>query len=196
MAAPVKLSFKVYQGSTFSEVLRWESSRKIYRSITGVTQAAPCVLSSVGHGVPDGWRIKVTNVGGMTQLNSSDTYKIATKISADEIELNDINSVGYSAYTTGGIIEYNEPVNLTGFTARMQIREKITSAEVIKELTTANGGIVIDTANFTITLVISATDTALFTFSTAVYSLELVSSGGIVTPFANGVLTLVQEVTR
>lgn len=196
MASPAKLNFKVYQGSTFSEVLRWESSKKVYKAITGITQAAPCVITATSHGVPDGWRVKVTNVGGMTDINSADTYHIATKLTADTIELNSINSIGYKAYTSGGILEYNEPINLTGYTARMQIREKIDSVDVIDELTTVNGAITIDTTNYKINVVISAADTALYTFSTAVYSLELVSAGGVVTPFANGVLTLVKEVTR
>ncbi len=195
MANPAKISFKLYQGSTFAETLRWESSKKIYKSITGISQAAPCVVTSTGHGVPDGWRIKVTNAGGMKELNSSDTYYTATKLTDNTIELNAVNSLGYTAYTTGGVIEYNEPVNLTGYTARMQLREKIDSAEIIKELTTENGGIVIDTAKYKIDLIISAADTALFTFSSVVYSLEMVSTS-VVVPFANGTITLVKEVTR
>jgi len=191
---PVKLNFKVYQGSTFNEVLRWESSKKIYKAITAITSNAPCVVTAVGHGAPDGWRVKVTNVGGMKEINSVDDYKIATKLSADSIEFNDINSIGFSAYTSGGVIEYNQPVDLTGYTARMQIREKIDSDTVIKELTTENGGIVIDVINSKIILNISAADTELFTFNSAVYSIELVST--TVVPFATGTLTLVREVTR
>ncbi len=193
---PVKLGFKVYQGSTFSEVLRWESSKKVYKPITAITQAAPCVITSTAHGVPNGWRIKVTNVGGMVDINSTDTYHQATVLDANTVELNSVNSLGYKAYTTGGVIEYNEPVSLVGYTARMQIREKLDSTEVIKELTTENGGIVLDTADYKINLTISATDTASFTFSSAVYSLELVSSTNVVYPFVNGTLTLVKEVTR
>jgi hypothetical protein len=193
---PVKLNFKVYQGSTFNEVLRWESSKKIYKTITSITQAAPCVVTATAHGVPEGWRVKITNVGGMTDINSTENYIQATKLTVDTIELNSINSVGYKAYTTGGILEYNEPINLTGYTARMQIREKVDSTTIIKELTTENAGIVIDTANYKINIIISATDTALFIFASAVYSLELVSSTQVVTPLANGTLTLVKEVTR
>ena len=192
---PVKLNFKCYQGSTFSEVLRWESSKKIYKPISSISQNAPTVVVSTAHGVPDGWRIKITNVGGMKEINSSDTYYIATKLTADTIELNAVNSIGYTAYTTGGVIEYNEPISLTGYTARMQIREKIDSDVIIKELTTENNGFTIDAINNKITLTISATDTALFTFGSAVYSLELVLAG-VVTPFANGTITLVREVTR
>jgi hypothetical protein len=194
--SPSKISFKVYQGSTFSEVLRWESSRKAYKTITGISNAAPCIVTSTAHGVPDGWRVKVTNVVGMTDINSTDTYHVATKLTADTIELNGINSVGYKVYTSGGILEYNTPIDLTGYTARMQIRGKIDDAGTIAELTTENSGITISTANSTITITISATATALYTFSTAVYSLELVSSGGVVTPFITGTMTLVKEVTR
>jgi len=191
---PVKLNFRIYQGSTFNEVLRWESSKKIYKAITGITNNAPCVVTCTGHGVPDGWRVKVTNVGGMKEINSTEDYKIATKLSANSIEFNDINSIGFSAYTSGGVIEYNQPVDLTGYTARMQIREKLDSQEFIKELTTENGGIVIDVINSKIILNISAADTELFTFNSAVYSIELVST--TVVPFATGTLTLVREVTR
>lgn len=193
---PIKLNFKVYQGSTFNEVLRWESSKKIYKPITAITQAAPVVVTATSHGVPDGWRVKITNVGGMTDINSTEEYRVATRLTDNTLELNAINSLGYKAYTTGGVVEYNEPVDLTGYTARMQIREKVDSTTIIKELTTENNGIVIDATNKKINIVISATDTAAFTFGSAVYSLELVSSTNVVVPFVNGVLTLVKEVTR
>lgn len=196
MAAPAKISFKCYQGSTFNEVLRYESDRKVYKPITAISQAAPCVLTSTAHGVPTGWRVKVTNAGGMVQINSADTYHIATKLTVDTIELNKVNSLGYTAYTSGGVIEYNAPVDLTGVTARMQLRAKIDDTAILDEYTTTNGQIVIDAVNSTITILVPAADTALYTFNSAVYSLELISSTGIVTPFANGVITLVREVTR
>lgn len=191
---PVKLNFKVYQGSTFSEVLRWESSKKIYKAITNITQAAPAVVTAPTHAIPDGWRVKITNVGGMTDINSTDTYNIATVIDTDNIEINSINSLGYKTYTSGGVIEYNEPVDLTGYTARMQLREKIDSTTIIHELTTENGGITIDIVNYKIELNIPAISTEQFTFNTVVYSLELVSNKVI--PFASGSITLIKEVTR
>ncbi len=195
MAAPVKLNFKIYQGSTFKESLRWETSTKVYKAITGITKAAPIVITAAGHGVPVGWRIKVTNVSGMKEINSSDTYHTVTSTTTDTITLNAVNSLAYTDYTSGGVVEYNEPRSLTGVTARMQIREKLASTTVIDELTTENGGIVIDTVNKTITIVISATDTAAYTFSTAVYSMELID-GTEVIPFIYGNITLDKEITR
>ena len=38
MAAPIKLNFKVYQGSTFSETLRWESATRVYVPITNISK--------------------------------------------------------------------------------------------------------------------------------------------------------------
>lgn len=192
---PSKINFKLYQGSTFSEVLRWESSRKVYKTITGISNAAPCIITSTAHGLPNGWRVKVTNVLGMTEINNTEDYYLGTAVDANTIELNAVNSVGYKTYTSGGILEYNQPVNLTGYTARMQIRLKVEDTDFIHELTTENGGITINTTDSTLTLTISAVDTAAFTFSTAVYSLELVS-GSVVTPFVNGTITMYKEVTR
>ncbi len=196
MSAPTKINFKIYQGSTFNEVLRWESPTKVYAPISGITKAAPVVISSVAHGMPNGWRFKVTNVLGMKEINSVEEYYTATDATADSVTINSLNTLGYTDYTSGGVIEYNEPIDLTGLTARMQVRAKLEDPLVILELTTENSKIAIDTVNKTITLNISATDTALLDFSSATYSLELVSSGGVVTPFCNGTLSLIKEVTR
>lgn len=195
MAQPIKLNLKVYQGATFRETLRWESSTKVYKPISGITKAAPVVITAVGHGMPTGWRTKITNVAGMTELNSNDTYHTVTATGVDTVTINSINALGYKDYTSGGVLEYNEPVDLAGYTGRMQIRGKITDADVLLELTTANGGIIIDDTTKTITILITAAQSALLTFSSAVYSLELVQ-GVEVVPFLTGSISLVQEVTR
>lgn len=196
MTTPIKLNFKVIQGSTFNQVLRWESATKVYKTISGITNSAPVVINVADHGIPVGWRARVTNVVGMKEINSgSNDYYVVTETTTNTVTINSVNSLGYGAYTSGGVLEYNQPIDLAGYTARMQIRAKLEDATVIKELTTANGGIVIDNSQKTITLNISATDTSSFTFASAVYSIELVN-GDVVTPFAGGSMTLVKEVTR
>jgi len=196
MSAPAKLNFKIYQGSTFTEVLRWESAVKVYAPITGITKSAPLVVTAPAHGIPVEWRVKFTNIAGMTDLNSDSTYHQVSSVTTDTITINSVNSLGFKSYTTGGVVEYNKPVDMADYTARMQIRAKVDSPDIILELTTENSGIVIDNIKKTVTLNIPAITTAGFTFSTAVYSLEMVSSGGQVTPFVGGNLTLVKEVTR
>jgi hypothetical protein len=196
MSTPAKISFKIYQGSTFSEVLRWESSVKTYIPITGISKSAPLVITAPNHNVPKEWRVKFTNILGMVELNSNDTYYQATSVTSDTITINDINSLGFKPYVSGGIVEYNTPIDLTGFTARMQLRSSLTSPIVLEELTSENGKINISNINKTITLSIPASTTAAYNFSSAVYSLELISSGGQVTPFCSGSFSLVKEVTR
>lgn len=87
-------------------------------------------------------------------------------------------------------------INLTGYTARMQVRETYSSASTIVSLTDASG-ITLGGAAGTIAILISATTTAALTapFS-GVYDLELVSAGGVVTRLLQGAATVTPEVTR
>jgi hypothetical protein len=195
MTAPVKLNFKLYQGATFRETLRWESSTKSYRPISAITKSAPIQITSTEHGIPEGWRFKVTNVAGMKEINSNDIYHTATVVDADTLVVNSVNALGFSDYVSGGVVEYNTPVDLAGVTARMQVREKLDSTETLLELTTENSGIVVDNTNKTISLFINDTVTAALNFTSAVYSVELIKSGDVI-PFITGNISLVKEVTR
>lgn len=195
MTAPVKLNFKIYQGSTFRETLRWETSEKVYVPIVNITRAAPMVVTATAHGAPQGWRVKITNSTGMPQANTLD-YIASSSVTEDTLTFNQINSLNYTPYTSGGVLEYNKPVDLTGYTGRMQIREKLASGNVLLELTTQNGGIVFNNTNKTITILATATQTAELNFSTAVYNLEVVSNGGEVSTLLYGSVTLAKEVTR
>ena len=195
MTAPAKVNLKMYQGSTFEEVFRWASSTKVYKPITSITKAAPAVITAAGHGTPAGWRFKVTNVTGMKEINSESEYHTASEITTDTITINALNTLGYSTYTSGGVIEYNEPVSLTGYTARMQLRAKVSSEETLLELTTENGGIELDPIASTIKVIATATQTQALTFSSCVYSLEMVKSGKV-TQLISGSISLEKEVTR
>lgn len=189
------VNLKIIQGSTFSKVFRWAQPTKAYKQISAITKAGSPVITANSHGVPNGWPVKVNNVEGMTQINS-DEYRKATVLTGNTLELNEVNAAGFDSYSGGGIVEYSVPVDLTGFTARLQMRQSIGNTTVLKELTTENGGIAIDTTACTITLAIPATETDDLDFQTAVYSLELVSSGGVVSQIAKGDVSVEQEVTR
>lgn len=201
MQQPAKLNYKVYQGSTFQETYRWESQTKVYVPISDISKSAPCTITtSTNSNIPVGWRFRVTGVLGMKEINNTDTdsYYLATGVSGATVTINQVNSTGYTTYTSGGILEYNQPVDLTQYSARMQIRETVDSTSVIYEATSAAGQIVLDKVTAkTITITIPASITQTFTFDTAVYSVELFDSGtGLVIPFLVGGLTLVKEITR
>lgn len=201
MQQPAKLNYKIYQGSTFRETYRWESQTKVYVPISAISKSAPCVITTqTAMQLPVGWRFRVSGAGGMKEINtiSEDAYYIATDINPakTQVTINQVNSSGFSTYTSGGVVEYNDWVSLTSYSARMQIRETVDSSAIIYEATSAAGQIVLDNTYKTITITIPATATQGFTFETAVYSLELFTQAGEVVPFIEGNLVLVREITR
>lgn len=87
-------------------------------------------------------------------------------------------------------------VDLTGCTARMQVRSKLESPVVLLSLTTENGGIALGGIAGTVTLNISAVATAAITWSSAVYDLEIVFANATVRRLLAGGVTVSPEVTR
>jgi len=97
-------------------------------------------------------------------------------------------------YNTGTLASYT-PVDLTGYTARMQIRERLEDSTTIAELTTENSKIVLGGVAGTIQLLLTDTETSAIT-TNGVYDLELISGGGVVTRLMQGKTILSKEVTR
>jgi len=89
-------------------------------------------------------------------------------------------------------------IDLTGYTARMDIKEKITDATPVISLTDGNGGIVLGGAAGTIDLYISDVDTDAMTFDLGVYDLEIRDSAGTgdVTRLIEGNIKISKSVTR
>lgn len=191
MTAPAKINYRFYKGSTVKEVLRWESTVKVYKPITGITRSAPVVLTVPNNEVPVDWRVKVTSVLGMLDINSTETYNRATAVTTNTITINDINSLNFKDYVSGGVIEYNKPIDLTNYTASMTIKANVTDIANIHLATTANGGIIINNTTKTIVISIPASVTDTFDFVTAYYLLEIIDSTGSVIPFSAGTITLI-----
>mgnify|MGYP001593546911 FL=1 len=191
----------IKMGATFSRVLKWESAPFVYSAITAATKAAPVAITSAGHGLVTGWRAAVISAGGMRQLNAknsppraSDFHKV-TKTDANSITFNDVSSAEFTAYTSGGYLCSYTPVSISGYTARMKIRETLEATAVLASLVSPTD-IVLDDTNHTITITISATATAAYTFTNGVYDLELVSGAGVVTRLLEGNILVINEVTR
>lgn len=87
------------------------------------------------------------------------------------------------------------PIDLTGYSARMQIRYDGVNGDIAADLSTTNGGIEIDNEAHTITVYISATDTASMLAKSGVYDLEMVL-GDVVTRLLEGKVKIIPEVTR
>lgn len=192
----------ITKGKTFSRVIRWESKPFIYKPITGISQAAPAVVTAVGHGAPDGWRGAVVSAGGMRQINAksapptdSEMYPM-TVLGVDSVGFNDINSAEFAPYTTGGYLQFYTPVDLAGFSAELQIRSTALAADPALLTLASPADIVLDNTGKTITLTIAASVTAALAFASGVYELELTSGSGVVTRLLYGTVVVEDEVVR
>lgn len=88
------------------------------------------------------------------------------------------------------------PIDLAGYTARMQARKCLSASEVALELSTDNGLISIDTETSTVTLTIPHDTSSAMEATDYVYDLELTDAYGKVWRCLQGVLTISPEVTR
>jgi len=79
------------------------------KTITGITQANPAVVTATSHGYSNGDEVLITAVVGMTEVNSK-RFLVAGK-TTNTFQLTDkdgtnINSTGYTAYGSAGISNY------------------------------------------------------------------------------------------
>lgn len=202
---------QIQQGKTFSLVVRWETEPIVFKPISAISLAfgAPR-LTVAGHGCPAGWRAAVTRVKGMKQINAADNppksgdYHPVTVIDSNTVEFNslapfDDNGNEWPAYTEGGFLQFNTPVDITGYSARMKIKDKV-GGTVLASTEAGDSplnvlAIALDTANKTITLSIPATATDDFAWTKGVYDLEMISPSGVVTAILSGKVSVTKEVT-
>lgn len=99
----------------------------------------------------------------------------------------------------------DDPQNLSGYSARMQIRRNYMNAQVEESLSSSNGEIVINASEGELSLVLPAERTANIWVdlstgrppkTTYVYDIELQDSSGIVSKILYGDLIVYGEVTR
>ena len=196
-----KLNLQIRQGETFQRIIRWETPPFVYKSISAITQAAPARLTVPSHGLTTGWRAVVVSSNGMEEINAVNTpprdneYRQVTVVDPNTLTFNTVNSADYTAYVDGGYLQYYTPVDLTGYTAEMDIKDKVGGTVLFTLSTGTDARIVIDSAAKTITMNISAADTTLITWSRGVYDLEMYAPSGAVTTIFSGNVSVVKQVT-
>lgn len=88
-----------------------------------------------------------------------------------------------------------DPIDLSGYTARMKIKGKTTGYPLLKSLTTENGGITLGGAEGSITLTMTDDETSQLKPGNHSYDLELEDSSGYVTKLLRGSFVVRREVT-
>lgn len=188
----------IQQGATFSYIFHWYAGGKFMAPIEEIVTGYPTIIKCTAHGLPTNSDTPVilSGIDGCEILNSADlgieemAYVDADTFSVPQSTVGDIWKVGT------GEVTYHKPSIITGYTARMQIREKWHSVTFIHELTTENGGITLTEEDASIELTITPADTVNFTFNHAVYDIEMIAPGGEITRIIEGTIINHKEVTK
>lgn len=104
-------------------------------------------------------------------------------------------------YTLTWLNSSEQPINLTGYHARMQVRPDIDSSEILLTFASdptlsPDGTITLTAGTGVIELWLGATATAAITWSGGVYDLEMYQSADEVTRLVEGKISVSKEVTR
>lgn len=201
MGAPV-IDINIVKGKTFEFMYRYAESELSYARITGIPSTAPVRITSPLHGIPDGWPVRIEGLRAPVELNTSeDEYVFATRVSDSVIELNGVRADEYRPYTTGGNVVFSKPFDLTGCSARMQIRTAVNGDLLMSlnsdPLTERDGEITVDVELAGLSIHIAPEVTAAIAWQRGVYDLELITPDGGVYPItAISAVTVGAEITR
>ena len=104
------------------------------KTITGITQANPGVVTSTAHGFSNGDTVVISGVVGMTQVNGK--RFIVSSVAANTFALQDIdgtnvNTTSYTAYSSGGIANRVYTLTTTYLTADLPQLKFAQSADVM-----------------------------------------------------------------
>jgi hypothetical protein len=154
--APKKLT--IIQGKTFSDIIRLSKKPIVYKAITGISLATGAPRLTVpGHGIAEEWPVAITRVVGPKEINAKsvppddDDYVAATFINSSTIELNTVCPVDdrgkeWSAYESGGFIQYRTPVDLSSVKVRVVFRKSFSIRLNLKCTTGGTSGSAIPAA--------------------------------------------------
>lgn len=88
------------------------------------------------------------------------------------------------------------PMNLTGYSGRMQVRETVDSVSTLVDVSTAGGQVTINGPLGIVNVLIGADVTASYTWKTGVYDLEVFTTAPNVIGLTFGFAAVHKEVTR
>ncbi|WP_028627516.1 hypothetical protein [Metapseudomonas resinovorans] len=185
---PACVPLRLIQGATFRDTLRLSQPTLVYKAIQAISAVAPVRLAVPEHGLSGDWPVWVRSVQQWPEVNR-EPHKgrpwQATRVDADTLEINALSAVGQKP--VGGQLIYQPPVDLTGCSARMQIRDK--PGGVVLLALTVGAGLELDPAG-TLRREITAEQTAQLSLAAAFHEVELTFADGAVLRWAEGPVEL------
>lgn len=173
----------ITRGKTLELAFLYADEQLVYRPITAMPSKAPVRLSVAGHGIPDGWQVRIESVTTPVELNTAaDESVAASLVDVDTIELNALNGSAWRALGVGGVVIFNKPVDLTGWSARAAVRDRVGGTLQFtwdsNALNTPDALITVDLAAHAFVLHMSADQAAALTWSKGVWELEAIDPTG------------------
>lgn len=196
-----QIDITITRGKTFEFGFLYAEDDLLYLPITGMPSKAPVQLTVAGHGVPDGWPVRVTCVKAPAELNTpDDESQIAKLVDADTIELNALNAHCWKAFSGSGLLVLNKPMDLTGWQCRAQVRDKVGGTVLFTwhsdPAESPDGEIEVDVAGGAFVLKMDAAVAAALEWKRGVYDVEAIAPSGEVYPVtAISQVTVEDEVT-
>lgn len=73
------------------------------KNITAATNANPCIITVVGHGIVKHGVVKIAGMLGMLELNGG--LYVAEKVTVDTLRLTGVDATNYGVWTSGGTVQ-------------------------------------------------------------------------------------------
>jgi hypothetical protein len=180
----------ITRGSTYRDTLRWATQECLFTPAT-LKPGAPVTLAAPGHGIPNGWEIRVEGSMDVRPLR----WYTVNVVDSDTLAINCLNGARFREAEV--VLRHNAPVDLQGYEARMQIR-RCHKGEALLELDSHAGPgsprIIIDPLEYTITREIPAAITEALDWTRGVFDLEMVQDDYVIKIDTGDVLVF-REVT-
>lgn len=156
--------------------------------ITNITANGTTVTFTASNGFTAGQIVSIDGV-----LPSQYNLQNVT-IAAANATLFTVTNGATGIYISGGMA--TAPVNVTGYSAEMQLRSLPDSPTPVLTLSSTTGGITVGGANGRFDVHATNVQTRAIDEGTYYYDIEITSGGGIVTRLAQGQIVVTPEVTR
>lgn len=196
------------QGTTCRTLFRYAQPTAVAVAVAVAAATSPALITTAtDHGLPtDPWPVQLWVTPprgcGLTLWRPVDVEAqacqavtlLATRTGTDTLTV-PVSALTASPFPLPAELRFFPPVDLTDYTARMQVRAAIDSDIVLLALSTDDGTIEVEVEG-RVTLVVPPELTAGAIWRTGVYDLELISPTGEVIRLVGGPVTLVPEVTR
>lgn len=206
-----QIDITITRGKTFEFGFLYADDGPRQALITGMPSKVPLRLTVVGHGLPDGWPFWVSCVKAPAELNtgvdsddanevmSADPYFVKV-VDLDTIEVLGVVASCWKAFSGPGVLLTRPPVDLTGWSCRAQVRDKVGGTVLFSwhsdPAENPDGEAVVDVALSTFFLKMDAATAQLLPWRKGVYDFEAIAPGGEVYPLtAISSITVEDEVT-